>query len=130
MKAETVVSGAVALGSSVAAGTLAGLPIISLGGGFGGGVFVVTASKRALTVLQVGATLLASTLVGGFLGPLAGAIADAWLRQKLPGFELSQFYMHGAAAFAMGAVSQVLWHAVIKRLTRVIGGEHGEHGAE
>lgn len=112
MKAETVSPALLALFPSFAAGTLAGIPLVCLAAGLGGGVFVMT-TWRTLKWWQAFTTLTGTTLVGGFLGPVIAALADAWLKTKLPAFIVADVAMLGACSFTLGIASQVFWNSLV-----------------
>lgn len=112
MKTETVAPALWSIAPSLAAGTLAGIPVVCLAAGLAGGVFVMT-TWRALKWWQAFTTLIGTTLAGGYLGPFVSAIADAYLKTKLPGFVVADVAMLGACSFMLGISSQVFWNSIV-----------------
>lgn len=120
MKAETVVApAAIALGGSLAAGTVLGVPILALVAGFAGGVIVLT-KGRELKLWQAAGTLAASTLMSGFGGQLAAAIGAALLKRALPEIVVPPDAALSAASLLVGIGVQVSWHAAIRAVNRRI----------
>lgn len=126
MKAEaaTAAAQAVGAGASLALGHIIGIPMLGLVFGLAGGVVALTWAKP-MKWWKVLLTLVASTLTGGALGPLFAAIADAFLRSMLPGFDAPHTAELVACSFILGAGFQALMQEGIASLVnriRQLGG--------
>ena len=73
MKAETANIAAAAAGASIAAGTVLGVPVLSLMFGLAGGLVALTWNREPLVWWRVVLTLVASTVSGAALGPFIAA---------------------------------------------------------
>ncbi len=110
--------------ASVLAGTVLGVPLVSLVFGLGGGLVAMTWAKWMPWWKRL-ATLGASTLTGGALAPLFAAILHALLLAALPTLVVEGLYELMAASFIVGAgfqgILQALIAAAVNRINQAGG---------
>lgn len=119
MKSELATTAAGAAGISLVTGSVLGLPVIALVGGFFGGVVALSLmpplasdmSRLAAMTARVG-SLVASTITASFVGPYLAALFHAG--DMAPDLELR------FASFVVGAGAQVLMPALIAAIKRRI----------
>lgn len=122
MKLETasaVSAAAAAGGVSIVTGTLLGLPVASIVGGFIGAVFAMSSLPPSSTLVQRAVTLLGSTAAGAIVGPV---VAPLILSALPEGSKVQSELLMGSGGIVVGFSVQAVLSAMSRRIIKVVAG--------